>query len=304
MIAELAPEKRGGIDAARDRQRRDRDRRRRDATGGRAPVAAVEGHEGERANAHVTDEPGELVEGELGARGPEEARGGPGDEHPGGEEGASHRQRRARSRQHAARDAHSDEPPDDEARHLVGEDVVAAALDRQCERRARADCERKRPVSSPRLSHERGTFADSSGGPPAGTIGVMPGRPTTPRHRWGPALLVALLMAAIPASAVASSPAAACEEYVVCGQPAGGSTGNGSAPPKPHQGRRPRPGQRPSVVSRTHLPLTAYPLTPAIAVPAIALVAGLLAGLVLGIGRRGRRGGDRPAAVATSARAR
>src|SRR5690349_12039691 len=123
-----------------------------------------------------------------------------------------------------------------------------------------------------------------------------PGMAAIPRiqvHRAAVAVAVASALLAIEASpAAASAPAAACQEYVVCGQPSGESSGtNAVAPaPGPRHGRRPPPGPRPSVASRTDLPLTSYPLTPAILIPGVVLVAGLAAAVALGLGRRERGG--------------
>ena len=106
----------GGVDSARDREDRDGDRGRRQAPGRRAPVVAMEGREGEEPDAGVPDEARDLVEGQLDARGPEQARAGPGEQKPsastgprmvrGAERAAGKRQRRRRRKN----------PPDDEAR--------------------------------------------------------------------------------------------------------------------------------------------------------------------------------------------
>jgi hypothetical protein len=121
-------------------------------------------------------------------------------------------------------------------------------------------------------------------------------------HSWAVAacIIAALLSSAAPAAA--SPSAAACQEYVVCGQPSGGVPGGGGTAPKARSSPASKPGPSPSVASRTDLPLTSYPLTPAIAIPGVVLVAGLFAGLVIGLGRRGGRGEEPPAATSAQAR--
>jgi hypothetical protein len=127
--------------------------------------------------------------------------------------------------------------------------------------------------------------------------------PATSRTR-ATALVAGLAIAAALAtggasSAGASEPAAACQEYVVCGQPSGGPSGGGGVPPAPRGGHGSTRAPEASVSSRTDLPLTSYPLTPTIAIPALVLAVGLLGGLAVGLGRRGR---DRSGATSAPAR--
>jgi hypothetical protein len=113
------------------------------------------------------------------------------------------------------------------------------------------------------------------------------------------AALGVLVIPGAPATA-ASPPAAACQEYVVCGQPAGGPSGNGGNPASAGLERSSQRQQRPSVSSQADLPLTAYPVTPALVILAGVLLAGLLAAMAV----RLARGGDDRRVPATSGRAR
>lgn len=97
----------------------------------------------------------------------------------------------------------------------------------------------------------------------------------------------AVALAILPAAASAS-PAAACQEYVVCGQPAGGPSGSSGSPANPALPHADR-GPRPSVHSQTDLPLTSYPVTPILAVLASVLAVGLVVGFATSARARSRR---------------
>jgi hypothetical protein len=113
------------------------------------------------------------------------------------------------------------------------------------------------------------------------------------------AALGLLLIGAAPVAA-ASPAAAACQEYVVCGQPAGDPSGSSGNPASAGSKSAPHEQRQPSVESQTDLPLTTYPVTPALAI----LVGVLLAGLLVAMAVRLARGGDDRRAPPTSARAR
>src|SRR5690349_1974345 len=99
--------------------------------------------------------------------------------------------------------------------------------------------------------------------------------------------LAALVVLGTTTETAGATPPAACEEYVVCGQPAAGPSSGSDAPVNPANPRPSQPGPRPSVVSRTDLPLTGYPLTPVLLVLCGALAVGLVARVLIGVGRRG-----------------